>query len=105
MAVLPGLIGAGYALRVIEPQHRMFRSPQRDVHVHLWRAGSDDERRHLLFRDWLRVDEDDRRMYESVKRDLASRTWESMQDYADAKSDVIAEIMARAELWSSQADD
>ena len=42
---------------------------------------------------------------ESVKRDLASRTWESMQDYADAKSDVIAEIMARAELWSSQADD
>jgi GrpB-like predicted nucleotidyltransferase (UPF0157 family) len=95
-AFVPKLIGAGYPLRVIEAEHRMFRSPGCDVHVHVWRAGSDDERRHLVFRDWLRVSADDRRLYESVKRELASRTWESMQHYADAKTDVVAEIMARA---------
>ena len=71
--VLP-LTRVGYVLRVIEPKHRMFRSPMRDVHVHLWRAGSDDEHRHLLFRDWLRVSADDRRLYESVKRELATRS-------------------------------
>ena len=60
MAFVPALIGAGYSLRVIEPEHRMFRSPQRDVHVHVWREGSDKQREQLLFRDWLRVNEDDR---------------------------------------------
>jgi len=41
----------GYELRVREPGHRMFRTPARDVHLHIWIAGSEDERRHLLFRD------------------------------------------------------
>src|SRR5262245_12017250 len=34
---LPALVGAGYVLRVREPnwyQHRMFRTPELDVHVH-----------------------------------------------------------------------
>jgi GrpB-like predicted nucleotidyltransferase (UPF0157 family) len=101
-AFVPALIGAGYVLRVIEPEHRMFRTPQRDVHLHLWRAGGDDERRHLLFRDWLRESADDRERYETVKRDLAAREWEDSNDYAIAKSDVIAAIMERAELWASQ---
>jgi GrpB-like predicted nucleotidyltransferase (UPF0157 family) len=91
------LTKAGYVLRVIEPQHRMFRTPKRDVHVHLWRTGSDDERRHLLFRDWLRENADDRERYEAVKRELASREWDDSNDYAQAKSSVIAEIMGRAE--------
>jgi GrpB-like predicted nucleotidyltransferase (UPF0157 family) len=82
------------------PQHRMFRSPQRDVHVHVWQAGSEHERRHLVFREWLRVNEDDRRLYESVKRELASRTWNDMNDYAQAKTDVVTAIMERAEEWS-----
>jgi GrpB-like predicted nucleotidyltransferase (UPF0157 family) len=63
LAFVPSLIGAGYRLRVIEPEHRMFRTPTRDVHLHFWRAGSDDERRHLLFRDWLRENADDRERY------------------------------------------
>jgi N-methylhydantoinase B/oxoprolinase/acetone carboxylase alpha subunit/GrpB-like predicted nucleotidyltransferase (UPF0157 family) len=96
-AFVPALTAAGYVLRVIEPEHRLFRTPARDVHVHLWRAGSADERRLLLFRDWLRHDAGDRGRYEAVKRELASRTWESSGDYAEAKSDVVAEIMRRAE--------
>jgi GrpB-like predicted nucleotidyltransferase (UPF0157 family) len=95
-AFVPALIGAGYSLRVIEPEHRMFRSPQRDVHVHVWREGSDNQLEQLVFRDWLRTHDDDRVRYEAVKRELASREWDSMGDYANAKSDIVTEIMRRA---------
>jgi GrpB-like predicted nucleotidyltransferase (UPF0157 family) len=101
-AFVLALTKVGYALRVIEPDHRMFRTPARDVHVHLWRTNTDDERRHLLFRDWLRENADDRARYEAVKRELAARTWRNSNDYADAKGDVIAAITERAELWASQ---
>ena len=99
-AFLVALTRAGYVLRVIEPRHRLFRTPQRDVHVHLWSAGGEEERDQLLFRDWLRTHDDDRALYESVKRDLASRDWGSMQDYADAKTAVVSEIMDRARAAS-----
>lgn len=39
---LPQLEAAGYVLRVREPQwneHRMLRTPARDVHVHVYSAG------------------------------------------------------------------
>jgi GrpB-like predicted nucleotidyltransferase (UPF0157 family) len=91
------LASAGYVLRAIEPGHRLFRSLARDVHVHVWRTGGDDERRQVLFRDWLRANAEDRAHYERVKRELASRTWDNSNDYADAKSDVVNEIMRHAE--------
>jgi GrpB-like predicted nucleotidyltransferase (UPF0157 family) len=53
-AYLDDLLGAGYELRVREPGHRLVRTPQRDVHVHVCAVGSRWERRHLLFRDRLR---------------------------------------------------
>ena len=56
----------------------------------------------LAFRDWLRRDADDRRLYEETKRALAARTWERVQDYADAKSDVVARIMDRALAAAAQ---
>lgn len=91
---------AGYILRVREVGHRMFRTRERDVHIHLCEVGSGWERRHLLFRDWLRVSPEDRARYAGTKRDLATRPWPTMQHYADAKSDVIAAITARAEAWA-----
>jgi len=98
---VPALERLGYELRVREPGHRMLRTPRLDVHVHVWRAGGEDERRHLLFRDWLRRSADDRARYEAVKRELAARAWEDMNAYADAKTPVIAEIAARAERWAA----
>jgi GrpB-like predicted nucleotidyltransferase (UPF0157 family)/GNAT superfamily N-acetyltransferase len=86
---------AGYLLRVREVDHRMFRTPGGDVHVHIWKADSDDEYRHLLFRDRLRSDADDRREYERVKRDLAGRHTD-MNHYSEAKTAVIESIMTRA---------
>jgi GrpB-like predicted nucleotidyltransferase (UPF0157 family) len=94
---VPQLTAAGYVLRVIEPAHRMFRTPDRSVHLHVWRDGSDGQIDQLVFRDWLRAHGDDLARYEAVKRELAARQWGSMGDYADAKSDVVADIMERAE--------
>jgi GrpB-like predicted nucleotidyltransferase (UPF0157 family) len=97
---LPPLADAGYLLRVREPGHRMVRTPDLDVHVHVCPAGSDWERRHLLFRDRLRHDAADRASYQALKRDLAGRDWPDMNAYADAKGAVITEIMSRAEAWA-----
>lgn len=92
----PALERAGYVLRVREPGHRMFRTPRRDVHVHLHSVTDAEVRRILLFRDRLRANETDRSRYATVKRDLAARDWRDMNDYADAKGPVIAAILARA---------
>ena len=50
----------------------------------------------VAFRDWLRTNTADRELYERTKRELAARDWKYMQQYADAKTGVVAEIMARA---------
>jgi len=95
-ALVPPLQRAGYELRVREPGHRMFRTPTRDVHVHVWRDGDEEARRQLLFRDQLRRSGEHRRAYERLKRELATRQWRDMNDYADAKSGLIVEILAAA---------
>lgn len=96
----PAMAAQGLELRVREPGHRMYRTPAHDVHVHVWVAGSDHERRHLVFRDWLRRSPADRARYAAVKHELAAREWEEMNDYAQAKGAVIAQITVRAEAWA-----
>lgn len=100
---LAALERAGYRLRVREPEfheHRMLRTPERDVHVHVYSAGSPEIGRHLRFRDWLRRSEADRHLYAETKRELATRQWKSMQYYAEAKTAVIAEILEREQAAS-----
>ncbi len=92
----PALVGAGYELRVREPAHRMFRTPERDVHVHVWDVRDPEVDRHLAFRDRLRASPEDRVSYEQHKRTLARRDWSDMNHYAEAKSSLIEEILARA---------
>jgi GrpB-like predicted nucleotidyltransferase (UPF0157 family) len=50
----------------------------------------------LSFRDWLRAHPADRAACERVKRELAERDWDSVQDYADAKTETVRQILARA---------
>lgn len=100
---LPALERTGYRLRVREPQfheHRMLRTPERDVHVHVYSAGCPEISRHLRFRDWLRRSAADRHLYAETKRDLAARQWKSMQYYAEAKTTVIEEILEREKAAS-----
>lgn len=96
---LPALEAAGYVLRVREPdfdEHRMFRTVEKDVHVHVFSAGSGEISRLLLLRDHLRENEPDCELYARTKRQLASRDWPSVQHYADAKTEVVEGILARA---------
>ena len=50
------------------------------------------------FRDWLRTHDDDRALYEATKRELLKREWQFVQNYADAKGEVVEAIAARAGL-------
>jgi len=50
----------------------------------------------LLFRDWLRTSAADRELYATAKRELAARDWKYGQQYADAKTAVVHDIMSRA---------
>jgi GrpB-like predicted nucleotidyltransferase (UPF0157 family) len=93
--IIRSLEKVGYELRVRELGHRMFRTPARDVHVHVWGDGDPEVRRHLAFRDQLRRSAEDRVAYERLKRDLAKRPWNDMNEYADAKDHLVAEILAK----------
>jgi GrpB-like predicted nucleotidyltransferase (UPF0157 family) len=96
---LPQLEAAGYVLRVREPdwnEHRMFRTLERDVHVHIYSAGCPEIQRNLVFRDRLRANVADRQRYEQTKRELATKEWRDMNDYAAAKTEVIESILAAA---------
>jgi len=104
---VPAIEGAGYVLRVREPgfdEHRMFRTPAKDVHVHVFSPGSPEIDRYLLLRERLREDEGDRELYARTKRELASREWPSMQHYAEAKTEVIEGIIARAAAAPASKD-
>jgi GrpB-like predicted nucleotidyltransferase (UPF0157 family) len=96
---LPPLESTGFVLRIREPDwfaHRMLKAPVADGNVHVFSDGCEEIDRTLMFRDWLRNNAEDRELYERTKRALAARTWKYVQDYADAKSDVIKAILARA---------
>jgi GrpB-like predicted nucleotidyltransferase (UPF0157 family) len=105
---VPDLERVGYELRIREPEwfeHRVLRrritnGDPHDVNLHVWshQHSAEEIARVLGFRDWLRTHDDDRDRYAAVKRELAKRRWKYVQNYADAKTDIIKEIHARAGL-------
>ncbi|MFL5980547.1 MAG: GrpB family protein [Gaiellaceae bacterium] len=98
-AYVPPLEAIGYVLRIREPdwhEHRVLKGTDPKVNLHVFSPGCPEVERMLLFRDHLRRDARDRDLYERTKRELAQREWKYVQHYADAKSDVVEEILARA---------
>ena len=98
-AYLPALESAGYVFGFREPdwfEHRMFKGPDTRIHLHVFSSGEPEAARMLRFRDHLRVHDADRELYERTKRELAQRDWTVGQDYADAKTQVVQEILGRA---------
>lgn len=98
-AYVPAMEAAGYVLRIREPewhQHRLFKGPDTDINLHVYSFGCPEIDTMLMFRDWLRSNDADRELYQRTKRDLAKQTWKYVQNYADAKTSIVAEIVARA---------
>jgi GrpB-like predicted nucleotidyltransferase (UPF0157 family) len=100
-AYVPALESTGYVLRIREPEwfeHRLFKGPRTNVNIHCFSDGCVQIERMVIFRDWLRTHESERRLYEQTKRRLAAKTWKFTQDYADAKTSIVEEILGRAQL-------
>jgi GrpB-like predicted nucleotidyltransferase (UPF0157 family) len=98
-AWLPDLEAAGYTLVIREPdwyQHRCLKGPDTNLNLHVYSPRCSEIERYLTFRDRLRAHPGDRASYQRVKRELAERDWTYVQEYADAKGEVVEAIIARA---------
>jgi GrpB-like predicted nucleotidyltransferase (UPF0157 family) len=100
-AYAPSLDGVGYVLKIREPkwyEHRMFKGPDTDINLHVLSSGCEEIDRMLTFRDWLRNNPADRDLYARTKQDLAKKEWTNVQEYADTKTAIVEEIIARASV-------
>ena len=103
-AYVPALEVSGYRLTIREPdwyEHRLLKGPDTNMNLHVFSEECSEVDRMLAFRDWLRTHDDDRELYESAKRELAAQEWKYVQNYADAKSAVVGDILARASASSA----
>ena len=91
-AAAVALVDAGYALRAVEPGHRLVRTDDSNVHLHLPGDPALAERRRL--RDRLRTDDDARARYGALKRSLAAQDWTDVDAYAEAKGPLIRELLS-----------
>ncbi len=97
---IPALEAKGYRLTIREPdwhEHRLLKGPDTNINLHVFSERSSEINRMLAFRDWLRNNAEDRALYANAKRNLAQRKWNYVQQYADAKSKVVEEIIRRAQ--------
>lgn len=100
---VPAIESLGVALRSREPGHRYFRpagDQPRTLQLHVIEPGSDWEREHLLFRDFLRADKSTRDEYARLKLELAARYRDDRLAYNDAKTGFILDALGAAEEWA-----
>lgn len=84
------------------PGRRYFRKPVEGAdtfHVHVFQCGHEVIRRHLRFRDYLTAHPEAARAYAEHKQELAGEEWESSSEYAEAKTEFIRGLEARALAW------
>jgi len=103
---VPDLERLGYFLRIRQTdwlEHRLLyrrveQGAAHNVNLHVFspQPAAVEIARMLGFRDWLRTHDDDRDRYAAAKRELATRDWKYVQDYADAKTTIVEEILAKA---------
>ena len=91
-------LGYRWSLDPWSDEHEYFSTEDGSAafHIHVCPPGSEWERRHLAFRDWLRAHPDDAAAYERLKRRLAERHPRDILAYVDGKTPFIHEIEARA---------
>jgi GrpB-like predicted nucleotidyltransferase (UPF0157 family) len=99
LTYVPALVTAGYDFELREPawyEHRLFKRLEPRVNLHVFSHNSCETKRMLRFRDRLRSSAADRELYARAKRELAQREWKCVQDYADAKTEIVSQILMRA---------
>jgi GrpB-like predicted nucleotidyltransferase (UPF0157 family) len=98
-AYVPALTAQGYRLHLREPeweQHRVMKGEKPNVNLHVFTVGSREVVRMVAFRDRCRSHPEERRLYLETKQALAGQVWRHVQHYANAKSEVVEAIIARA---------
>jgi len=98
---VPAMLAAEYVLRIREPnwnEHRLFKGPDSNINLHVFSSGCPEIARVLVFRGWLRINTSDRDLYARTKLELAKMNWKYVQNYADAKTAVVEQIIARARV-------
>ena len=106
-AYVPQLERVGYTMRIREPEwfrHRMLKKHNPEVNLHVFSYGCSEAKRMLDFRDWLRTNKGDRMLYGNTKKALVQREWHYLQDYADAKSEVVREIFSHEQAINQCAE-
>lgn len=99
------LEGVGYlfAFDPASPDFHFFGLPAarpRTHHLHVCAAGSEDERRHLAVRDYLRAHPDEVAAYAECKRSLVARAPEDRLAYIEGKDSFVAALERRALAWA-----
>ena len=84
------------------PDFHFFAKPAarpRSFHLHVCAAGSEDERRHLAVRDYLRAHPEEAARYEALKRELAERHPADRLGYIQGKEEFVVALERRALAW------
>tara|TARA_B100001142_G_C14111165_1_gene569166 strand:+ start:152 stop:658 length:507 start_codon:yes stop_codon:yes gene_type:complete len=77
------------------PDRRFFffeKSNKRIAHIHLVKQNSKWFKRHIAFRNELRVNKIIRKKYQRLKYSLAEKEWKDGNEYADAKTTFIRAV-------------
>ncbi len=104
--IIPNMEQLGYEYvfkyEDIMPERRYFvkwGSGKSLHHIHSVEINGEFWRRHLLFRDYLRVHDEIRDEYFVLKKRLSEIDWEDKMGYTDAKTDFIRKIEKKAALY------
>jgi len=92
-------LGYTFVADPTDPDHEYFKKEDHGVRthqIHVCPVGSEWERRHLAFRDHLRMHPEDSARYAALKRRLAEQHPNDIMAYVEAKTPFVAEIETRA---------
>lgn len=98
---VPLLEANGFQLHIREPEwweHRMFKHHNHAVHLHVFTQDCPEVEKMVKFRDHLIMNPSDFELYLNKKRELSQRTWKYLQNYADAKTEVVKDILSRVNI-------
>jgi GrpB-like predicted nucleotidyltransferase (UPF0157 family) len=101
IACIQGLEELGYVYKgetALPERYYLTKGTPRTHQIHMFHKGNHYIRKHLAFRDYLRINEDDRKRYEQLKVRLANTHSNDRIAYSDAKTDFVKEILQKLSL-------